>query len=126
MNFCDCNVIWGISDGQLPDKSPNFLILVLLQVESALIEHKAVAETAVVAHPHKIKGECLYCFITVKEVRHNVDYDSQSICFAFPAHLYLCTVGSYASPSVCLPVLENNSPDKNSLDKNSYLWNRLT
>ena len=37
------------------------------QVESVLVEHSAVAEAAVVAAPHKIKGECLYCFVTPKE-----------------------------------------------------------
>ncbi|XP_071744557.1 acetyl-coenzyme A synthetase isoform X2 [Lepeophtheirus salmonis] len=34
------------------------------QVESALVEHRHVAEAAVVSTPHPIKGECLYCFIT--------------------------------------------------------------
>ncbi|GBO46419.1 Acetyl-coenzyme A synthetase [Araneus ventricosus] len=38
-------------------------------VESALITHPDVAETAVVSTPHPVKGECLYCFITLKEVR---------------------------------------------------------
>ena len=28
------------------------------QVESALVEHKSVAEAAVVAAPHAVKGEC--------------------------------------------------------------------
>lgn len=37
------------------------------QVESALVEHSGVAEAAVVAAPHAIKGECLYCFVTTKE-----------------------------------------------------------
>ena len=37
------------------------------QVESVLVEHKSVAESAVVSAPHKIKGECLYCFVTPKD-----------------------------------------------------------
>jgi acetyl-CoA synthetase len=37
------------------------------QVESALVEHAHVAEAAVVSIPHKIKGECLYCFVTPKD-----------------------------------------------------------
>ena len=37
------------------------------QVESVLVEHKNVAESAVVAAPHKVKGECLYCFVTPKD-----------------------------------------------------------
>lgn len=36
-------------------------------VESALITHPDVAETAVVSTAHPIKGECLYCFIVLKE-----------------------------------------------------------
>ena len=43
-------------------------LLSTAEVESALIEHPAVAENAVVARPHNIKGECLYCFITLREV----------------------------------------------------------
>ena len=40
------------------------------QVESALVEHLSVAEAAVVACPHPVKGECLYCFITPKDGIH--------------------------------------------------------
>ena len=43
-------------------------LLSTADVESVLIEYPAVAEAAVVAHPHKIKGECLYCFVTLKDV----------------------------------------------------------
>lgn len=39
-------------------------------VESALITHPDVAETAVVSTSHPIKGECLYCYIVLKEVIH--------------------------------------------------------
>ncbi|XP_035227634.1 acetyl-coenzyme A synthetase, cytoplasmic-like [Stegodyphus dumicola] len=38
-------------------------------VESALITHQDVAETAVVSTSHPVKGECLYCFIVLKEGR---------------------------------------------------------
>ncbi|KAF2906076.1 hypothetical protein ILUMI_00103 [Ignelater luminosus] len=34
------------------------------EVESVLTEHNAIAEAAVVAKPHPVKGECLYCFVT--------------------------------------------------------------
>lgn len=37
------------------------------EVESVLTEHTRVSEAAVVARPHPVKGECLYCFITPKE-----------------------------------------------------------
>lgn len=43
-------------------------LLSTADVESVLIEHPLVAETAVVAHPHSIKGECLYCFVTLRDV----------------------------------------------------------
>lgn len=38
------------------------------EVESVLTEHHGVAEAAVVARPHPVKGECLYCFITTTDV----------------------------------------------------------
>ena len=43
-------------------------LLSTAEVESALIEHPAVAENAVVARQHDVKGECLYCFITLRQV----------------------------------------------------------
>ncbi|XP_066558399.1 acetyl-coenzyme A synthetase, cytoplasmic isoform X2 [Amia ocellicauda] len=42
-------------------------LLSTAEVESALVEHAAVAEAAVVSHPHPVKGECLYCFVTLKD-----------------------------------------------------------
>ncbi|XP_043225200.1 acetyl-coenzyme A synthetase, cytoplasmic-like [Amphibalanus amphitrite] len=42
-------------------------LLSTAQIESALIEHPAVAEAAVVAVPHSIKGEAVYCFVTNKQ-----------------------------------------------------------
>lgn len=42
------------------------------EVESVLTEHAGVAEAAVVAKPHPVKGECLYCFITTND---GVQYD---------------------------------------------------
>ncbi|XP_039104613.1 acetyl-coenzyme A synthetase, cytoplasmic isoform X3 [Hyaena hyaena] len=40
-------------------------LLSTAEVESALVEHEAIAEAAVVGHPHPVKGECLYCFVTL-------------------------------------------------------------
>merc|ERR1719292_5263 len=37
------------------------------QVESVLVEHPEVAEAAVVTVPHVVKGEALYCFVTLNE-----------------------------------------------------------
>ena len=37
------------------------------EVESALVSHKDVAEAAVVPMPHEIKGQALYCFVTLNK-----------------------------------------------------------
>ncbi|MFN3740564.1 MAG: acetate--CoA ligase [Thermodesulfovibrionales bacterium] len=37
------------------------------EIESALMSHEAVAEAAVVGYPHEIKGEGIYCYVTLKE-----------------------------------------------------------
>ena len=57
------------------------------EVESALVAHPKVAEAAVVAYPHEIKGQAIYAFVTlnageegsdairkelVQEVRHDI------------------------------------------------------
>ncbi|XP_051887402.1 acetyl-coenzyme A synthetase, cytoplasmic isoform X1 [Pristis pectinata] len=42
-------------------------LLSTAEVESALIEHAAIAEAAVVSYPHLVKGESLYCFVTLKD-----------------------------------------------------------
>ncbi len=36
------------------------------EVESALVSHKSVAESAVVGYPHSIKGQGIYAFVTLK------------------------------------------------------------
>ena len=35
------------------------------EVESALVAHSAVAEAAVVGYPHQIKGQGIYCYVTL-------------------------------------------------------------
>ena len=37
------------------------------EVESALVAHKGVAEAAVVGYPHDIKGQGIYCYVTLME-----------------------------------------------------------
>ncbi len=37
------------------------------EVESALVEHEAVAEAAVVGYPHDIKGQGIYAYVTLME-----------------------------------------------------------
>uniref|UniRef100_A0AAR2JST1 Acetyl-coenzyme A synthetase n=1 Tax=Pygocentrus nattereri TaxID=42514 RepID=A0AAR2JST1_PYGNA len=46
-------------------------LLSTAEVESALVEHEAVAEAAVVGTPHPVKGESLYCFVTLTD---GIDY----------------------------------------------------
>ena len=36
------------------------------EVESALVEHDAVAESAVVGFPHDLKGQGIYAYVTLK------------------------------------------------------------
>ena len=45
-------------------------------VESAIISHSSIAEAAVVSHPHPVKGETLYCFITPKQ---GVDFNDELV-----------------------------------------------
>jgi acetyl-CoA synthetase len=40
-----------------------------MEVESALVEHPAVAEAAVVGKPHELKGQALAAFVTLREGR---------------------------------------------------------
>ncbi|XP_061587763.1 acyl-CoA synthetase short chain family member 2 like [Cololabis saira] len=42
------------------------------EVEGALSLHPAVSEAAVVSRPHKVKGESLYCFVTLK---NSIDFN---------------------------------------------------
>ncbi|XP_066988740.1 acetyl-coenzyme A synthetase, cytoplasmic [Macrobrachium rosenbergii] len=42
-------------------------LLSTAQVESSMVEHEHVAEAAVVARPHNVKGECLHCFVTLTQ-----------------------------------------------------------
>ncbi|WP_316014333.1 acetate--CoA ligase [Roseobacter sp. HKCCA0434] len=37
------------------------------EVESALVAHKAVSEAAVVGFPHEVKGQGIYCYVTLME-----------------------------------------------------------
>jgi acetyl-CoA synthetase len=37
------------------------------EVESALVAHPKVAEAAVVGYPHSIKGQGIYCYVTLME-----------------------------------------------------------
>ena len=72
--------IYTAGDGARRDKKGNFWItgrlddvlnvsghrLGTAEVESALVAHKVVAESAVVGRPHEIKGQGIVAFVTVK------------------------------------------------------------
>ncbi|HCN04198.1 MAG TPA: acetyl-coenzyme A synthetase, partial [Bacteroidetes bacterium] len=45
------------------------------EVESALVAHPAIAEAAVVARPHEIKGQALVAFVTLKSSAKNVQLE---------------------------------------------------
>lgn len=42
-------------------------LLSTAEVESALTEHRAVAEAAAVSFPHEIKGQAIFCYVVLKE-----------------------------------------------------------
>lgn len=53
-------------------------LLSTAEVESALVEHEAVAEAAVVGRPHPVKGESLYCFVTLNDgVMYNIELEAE-------------------------------------------------
>lgn len=42
------------------------------------MEHEAVAEAAVVGRPHPVKGESLYCFVTLNDgVMYNGELEAE-------------------------------------------------
>ena len=43
----------------------------IMEVESALVEHPAVAEAAVVGRTHELKGQALACFVTLRDGRES-------------------------------------------------------
>ncbi|WP_448212075.1 acetate--CoA ligase [Colwellia sp. MEBiC06753] len=43
------------------------------EIESALVLHPAVAEAAVVGYPHEIKGQGIYCYVTLMSKAHVSD-----------------------------------------------------
>lgn len=57
-------------------------LLSTMEVEAALVNHKCVAETAVVPHPHPVKGECLYCFIVLRDVSNESKNNTTDIRYS--------------------------------------------
>ena len=44
----------------------HFVCATLLQIESALVSHEAVVEAAVVGAPHDVKGQGVYCYVSLE------------------------------------------------------------
>lgn len=42
-------------------------LLSTAEVESALMEHRAVVEAAAVSFPHEIKGQAIFCYVVLKD-----------------------------------------------------------
>ncbi|XP_064486802.1 acetyl-coenzyme A synthetase, cytoplasmic-like [Ornithodoros turicata] len=84
-------------------------LLSTAEVESALIEHPAIAESAVVAHPHPVKGECLYCFLVLKE-----GYDFNDALIDELKEKVRTKIGPFASPEYlqCAPGLPKTRSGK--------------
>jgi len=53
------------------------------EIESALVSHESVSEAAVVGFPHEIKGQGIYCFVTLN---HN-DQPSGSLIKSLIGHV---------------------------------------
>lgn len=65
------------------------------EVESVLTEHPGIAEAAVVAKPHPVKGQCLYCFVTTS---NNYKYD-EKLLKELKQHVRE-RIGPFAQPDV--------------------------
>ena len=65
------------------------------EIESALVEHDAVAEAAVVGYPHDIKGQGIYCFVTLK-----VGFESNEALLADLRGFVRREIGPFAAPDV--------------------------
>ncbi|MFO7593570.1 MAG: acetate--CoA ligase [Pseudomonadota bacterium] len=65
------------------------------EVESALVLHKSVAEAAVVGYPHDIKGQGIYCYVTlVKDAEPSDELKKELVA------LVREEIGPIASPDV--------------------------
>jgi acetyl-CoA synthetase len=64
-----------------------------MEVESALVRHPAVAESAVVGKPHEITGQAVCCFVTLKKGDWNHDELGKELR-QWVAH----EIGSFARP----------------------------
>jgi acetyl-CoA synthetase len=65
------------------------------EIESALVSHRCVAEAAVVGYPHDIKGQGIYCYVTLMEG----EAESQELERELRSHVRT-EIGPIASPDI--------------------------
>jgi len=65
------------------------------EIESALVAHKAVSEAAVVGYPHAVKGQGIYCYVTLQ---HGVT-SSKELMMEL-RNLVRAEIGPIASPDL--------------------------
>ena len=65
------------------------------EIESALVGHNMVAEAAVVGYPHELKGQGIYCFVTL-----NADIEPSAALEPELRNWVRREIGPFASPDV--------------------------
>ena len=65
------------------------------EIESALVAHEAVAEAAVVGYPHPVKGQGIYCYVTLK-----LDATPTDVLMADLKGWVRREIGPFAAPDV--------------------------
>ena len=65
------------------------------EVESALVLHPAVAEAAVVGYPHDVKGQGIYCFVTLMQGAEGTDELRQAL-----EQMVRTEIGAIAKPDI--------------------------
>ena len=81
-----------------------------MEVESALVEHRAVAEAAVVGVPHELKGEALVAFVTLAD-----GFDSEDLRLCGQLKDFVVRkIGAIAKPEqlLCTPDLPKTRSGK--------------
>jgi acetyl-CoA synthetase len=105
--FSECKGYYFTGDGCKRDKDGFFFLtgrmddvinvsghrIGTAEVESALVQHAKVAEAAVVGFPHDIKGEGIYCFVTLMEGEEYVDDLKKELVVQVRA-----AIGAFAAP----------------------------
>ncbi|REL27934.1 acetate--CoA ligase [Thalassotalea euphylliae] len=67
------------------------------EIESALVLHPAVAEAAVVGYPHEIKGQGIYCYVTLMSGANTDDSSGETLIENLQA-LVAKELGRFAKP----------------------------